>query len=178
MPAAQGCAQWCGVPAKFKSATALPALPGAAAAALVAAPPRGDKQPAAARGQCGMLWFTHPPRTAGSSAWSVLERKAKRMGWRTHDSLRMDAPGPHRNASWRWEQSDAWKALLADLDVAAPTLLLHHRQGMPGLSNLRLRAFLSKTKASPMLTPNPTPTRTPTPTLTPTLALALALTRR
>ena len=89
------------------------------------------------------------------------------MGWRTHDSLGMDAPGPQRNASWSWEQSDAWQALLADLDVAAPALLLHHRQGMPGLSNLRLRAFLSKTKASPMRTPTPTPT--PTGTLTPTL---------
>ena len=87
------------------------------------------------------------------------------MGWRTHDSLGMDAPGPQRNASWSWEQSDAWQAVLADLDVAAPALLLHHRQGMPGLSNLRLRAFLSKTKASPMRTP----------TLTPTLALSLTL---
>ena len=86
------------------------------------------------------------------------------MGWRTHDSLGMDAPGPQRNASWSWEQSDAWQALLADLHVAAPALLLHHRQGMPGLSNLRLRAFLSKTKASPMRTqPQPQPQPEPSP---------------
>ena len=95
-----------------------------------------------------MLWFTHPPRTGGSSAWSVLERKAKRMGWRAHDSIDMDSPGPHRNDTWSWKHSKAWDALLDDLDVAAPTLILHHRQGMPGLSNLQLRTFLSRTKAS------------------------------
>ena len=49
--------------------------------------------------------------------------------------------------------------MLGHLDVAAPTLLLHHRQGMPGLSNLQLRAFLSRTKAPRYLviTPSPLP---------------------
>merc|ERR1740117_2020646 len=141
-PAAEGCAQWCGVPAKFKSAASL-ASDATSAAALLS-----KQAPGTSRGQCGMLWFTHPPRTGGSSAWSVLERKAKRMGWHTHDSIDMDSPGPHRNATWSWKRSKAWGSLLGHLDVAAPTLLLHHRQGMPGLSNLQLRAFLSRTKVS------------------------------
>ena len=86
-PAAEGCAQWCGVPAKFKSAASL-ASDATSAAALLS-----KQAPGTSRGQCGMLWFTHPPRTGGSSAWSVLERKAKRMGWHTHDSIDMDSPG-------------------------------------------------------------------------------------
>ena len=143
--AAEGCAQWCGLPAKYKSSAA--SLASSASSASSAAALLSKQQPAE-RGQCGMLWFTHPPRTGGSSAWSVLERKAKRMGWRAHDSLDMDSPGPHRNDTWSWKHSKAWDALLDDLDVAAPTLILHHRQGMPGLSNLQLRTFLSRTKAS------------------------------
>ena len=74
------------------------------------------------------------------------------MGWHAHDSFDMDSPGPHRNTTWSWTQSEAWNALLVDLEVGAPMLILHHRQGMPGLSNLQLRAFLSRTKAGP--TPN------------------------
>lgn len=122
------CGQWCGVPGR---------------AAL-----RLQKREVKRGGQCGLLWFTHPPRTGGTTVWNILKRKAMGNHWKYHDSANMDSGQPTRNDSFSYRQTKAWDSFLNDLEEASPRVAFHHHDNMPGLSNTKLRSFLARTKVS------------------------------
>ena len=70
------------------------------------------------------------------------------MRWSFHDSMDMDSGQPISNDSWSWKQTAAWDDFLDQLEAEQPRVILYHHAGMPGLSNVRLRSFLARTKGS------------------------------
>ena len=111
--------------------------------------------------ECGLLWFTHISKTGGTSIQTMLQELAGANGWTFHDSLFLTFPNfdtdppallPERDfdpADTTFQSAPAWGSLVNDLNATTnpkPKLIVHHHDGMPGLSNPDLRAFLGRTR--------------------------------
>ena len=102
----------------------------------------------ASSSKCGLLWFTHIPKTGGSSVRMWLEENAEEHGWDFHDSLFLQYDGHENIPIFRWRTAKAWSSIEQALQGASPRVILHHHDGMPGLGNEELRSFLNETRHS------------------------------
>ena len=96
--------------------------------------------------KCGLLWFTHIPKTGGSSVRMWLEEGAKEHGWDFHDSLFLQYNGHEDIPIFKWKTANDWSNISHQLQGESPRVIMHHHDGMPGLSNEELRAFLNETR--------------------------------
>jgi len=100
--------------------------------------------------KCGLVWFTHIPRTGGESVQQIFydHDRAATNAWTWHDSLHVQYEGPNHNTPRNdWDLTEAWQNLSnALLNKKRPKEIMHHGMGMPGLSDKKLRAWLVFTK--------------------------------
>jgi hypothetical protein len=105
--------------------------------------------------ECGMIWYTHISKTGGTTVQVMLQEEAGLYNWSFHDSLFLTftvngTVPPERAipAGSKWYASPAWQWLVDDLEKPKPRVIVHHHDGMPGLSNPDLRSFLAATRSS------------------------------
>ena len=91
-------------------------------------------------------WFTHIPKTGGTSFRQFLEAGASEHGWKFFDSLFLGFAGHPQIPIFEWKTADKWHDVEVALSAERPRLILHHHDGMPGLGNEELRRFLAATR--------------------------------
>tara|TARA_B110001452_G_scaffold93428_2_gene77131 strand:- start:124 stop:1893 length:1770 start_codon:yes stop_codon:yes gene_type:complete len=107
------CKQWCGLPKRESS-----------------------------RMHCGVFWFLHVPKTAGTTLSAFLKDRAKIHGWSYANMWKLSlneserAP-PLSEVHWkRWNTSDQWtRNVLRELKRPRPHVIIHDHHQFPGLGN-------------------------------------------
>lgn len=120
------CKQWCGLPKREST-----------------------------RMHCGVFWFLHVPKTAGTTLSAFLKERAKIHGWSYANMWKLSlneserAP-PMSEIHWkRWNTSDQWQRnVLRELKRPRPHVIIHDHHQFPGLGNQYIQDEVIKPMAA------------------------------